>query len=64
MGTYLKRLAERVVVAFVAGASAVLLAGDGGLDKGLLGAAIAGGVHAAYGVLVKRVGDKDRPDVA
>jgi hypothetical protein len=59
---YLKRLAELVMAAFVAGAAPVFL--DQGLSKaGVAGAVTAGGV-AVYGLLVKGLGgDKDRPTV-
>ena len=62
MGAYLRRLAEEVFYAGVAGAGAALATGDWS-KAGLLAAAVAGG-RAALGVLVKAFGDKDRPSVA
>jgi hypothetical protein len=58
---YLKRLAELMVAAFVAGAAPVFM--DQGLTKaGLAGAMTAGGM-ALYGLLVKGLGDTSRPTV-
>lgn len=62
MSRFLQRLAERLVVAFAGGFTGVLVASNGELNKALLGAALAAGVHAAYGALVKGVGESDRPD--
>ena len=63
MKDYLKRQAELVGVTFVAGATSYVV--DHGLDlsqAGLRGA-VAAGVVAVYGVLVKRLGDRERPTV-
>lgn len=57
--TYLKRLAELVLVAFVSAAAPVLA--DQGLDKAAVSAAVSAGLAAVYGLLVKRVGDTERP---
>ena len=58
---YLKRLAELVIVAFLGAAVPVFT--EQGLSKaGLAGAAGAGGM-AVYGLLVKGLGDKDRPTI-
>lgn len=62
MGTYLKRMAELVVMTFVGGASASLLA-SGRLDRAAFAGAVTAGVAAVYGLIVKRAGDKDRPTV-
>lgn len=64
MSVFLKRLGERVLVAFLGGAMAVMVENGFELDKAALGAAVAAGVHAVYGLLVKGVGDSDRPDAA
>jgi hypothetical protein len=63
MKDYLKRQAELVGAGFVAGVGTYVV--QNGLDlsaAGLRGLLVAGGL-AAYGVLVKRLGDKDRPTV-
>lgn len=60
MGTYLKRMTEMVVMTFVGGASASLMA-SGRLDKAAFAGAVSAGVAAVYGLIVKRVGEKDRP---
>lgn len=60
--TYVKRLAELALVAFLGAAVPVLV--DKGLDKAALAGALSAGVAAVYGVLAKAVGDKDRPTVA
>lgn len=64
MKAYLKRQAELAGAGFVAGASSYVL--QNGLDlssAGLRGLLVAGAM-AAYGVLVKSLGDKDRPTVS
>jgi hypothetical protein len=56
---YLKRLAELAGVAFLA--AAVPVFAENGLSKaGVAGAATAG-LAAVYGLLVKGLGDTDRP---
>ncbi len=58
---YLKRLAELVAVTFLGAAVPALL--SGGVSKASLSGALAAGVAAVYGVLVKGVGADDRPTV-
>ncbi len=58
---YLKRLAELLVVAFIGGAAPVFL--NQGLTKAGLSGAVTAGAMAVYGLLVKGLGDKDRPTV-
>lgn len=63
MKDYLKRLAELAAAGFVAGAGAHLA--EHGLDyssAGLKGLVVAG-LLATYGVLVKHLGDRNRPTV-
>ena len=63
MKSYLKRLAELAGAGFLAGAGSYV--GQNGLDlsaAGLRGLVVAGAL-AAYGVVVKSVGAKDRPTV-
>lgn len=63
MKAYLKRQAELVGAGFVAGVGTYVV--QNGVDlsaAGLRGLLVAGAL-AAYGVLVKRLGDKDRPTV-
>lgn len=63
MRQYLKRLAELAVAGFVAGAGSYVT--EHGLDlsqAGVRGLLVAGAL-AAYGVIVKEVGDKERPAV-
>lgn len=60
---YLKRLAELAAAGFIAGATEEIV--TDGLDlsaAGLKGLGVAG-LLAAYGVLVKRLGDRERPTV-
>lgn len=61
--TFLKRLFEEAVVAFLAGATAALAASGGSLDKAALVGALAAGGRAVFGILVKPLGDKDRPSL-
>lgn len=60
MTVYLKRLAEFVAVGFLAGAVPTWLQNPQ-LDRAALHGAIAAGVAALYGAVVKRVGDSNRP---
>lgn len=63
MKDYLKRQAELVVAGALAGGASYVA--QNGLDltaAGLRALLVAAGM-AAYGVLVKRLGDKDRPTV-
>lgn len=59
---YLKRLAEQVLVA-AGGAFGAALVVDGSLSVAALSAAVVAGLRAGYGVLVKRFGEPDRPEV-
>lgn len=61
MKQYAKRLAELVGVTFLGAAVPVLV--TGGLDKAALSGAAAAGLAAVYGLLAKRVGDKERPTI-
>lgn len=57
---YLKRLAEFAAVGFLAGAVPAWLQ-DPGFDRAALHGAVAAGVAALYGAVVKKVGDSNRP---
>jgi hypothetical protein len=60
---YLKRLAELASAGFVAGASVHVA--EHGFDlstAGLKGLAVAG-ILAAFGLVVRKVGEKDRPTI-
>lgn len=61
MKQYLVRLTELAGAGFLAGAGSYLA--ENGLDyssAGLKGLLVAG-LMAAYGIVIKQVGDKDRP---
>lgn len=58
---YLKRLLELALVAFIAGAAPVIQ--EQGLSKASLAGAGMAGAVAVYGIIVKGLGDKDRPTV-
>lgn len=60
MLVYLRRMAEAAFVAFLGAASASLLSAPQ-IDRAALHGAIAAGVAALYGLVVKRVGDQERP---
>ena len=63
MKDYVKRLAELAGAGFLAGAAAHVA--EHGLDysaAGVKGLLVAGGL-AAYGLLAKRYGDRNRPTV-
>lgn len=62
MKLYLRRMAEVVVVTFLAGAVPAWLQSPQ-FDRAALHGAIAAGVGALYGLIVKRIGDRDRPTV-
>lgn len=62
MTGYLKRLVEQVLVA-AGGAFGAALAVDGNLTTAALAAAVAAGLRAGYGVVVKRFGEPERPEV-
>lgn len=57
-----KRLVEQVVVTFVGAAVPVLLATHDSFGKAVVVAAIAAGLRAVYGFLVKPVGDSSQPN--
>ncbi len=59
---YTKRLLELVFIAFLGSAVPALLAGE--LTKAGLSGAVAAGVAAAYGVVVKQIGDPTKPTIA
>lgn len=59
---YLKKLAELVVVTFVAAALPALVAA-GSLSKAAVAGAVSAGLAAVYGVVVKNKGAEDRPTV-
>lgn len=57
---YVKRLLELAGVTFVAAAAPVLV--SGGLSKATLSGAVAAGLAAVYGLVVKNAGaDKESP---
>lgn len=58
---YLKRLFELVVVTFIGAAIPHLV--SGGFDKAGLYAAGSAGLAAVYALVVKKVGDPDRPTI-
>lgn len=63
MKDYLKRLAELAVAGFGVGATEYVVANGFHLTTASLhGLAVAGGL-AAYGLIVKHLGDKNRPTV-
>lgn len=59
MSAYLKRLVEQVLTVFVAAALPVLMAD--GIGKAALVGAVAAGLRALYGLVVKPVGDAAQP---
>ena len=63
MKDYLKRMVELAAAGFLAGASSYVAQNGFELSSaGVRGLLVAAGL-AAYGVVVKRLGDKDRPTV-
>lgn len=56
---YLKRLLELMLAAFIAGAAPVIQ--EQGLSRASVTGAVTAGAVALYGLLVKGLGDKDRP---
>lgn len=63
MKDYLKRLAELAVAGFVAGAGEHLVTDGFELSQAGLKGLVVAGLLAAYGVVVKKLGEKDRPTV-
>jgi hypothetical protein len=59
--TYAKRLAELALVSFLGAALPVLVAN--GLGKAALVGALSAGLAAVYGVIVKPVGDSEKPSL-
>lgn len=63
MRSYLKRLAEQTAAGFVAGASSYVVQNGVELSSaGIRGLLVAAGM-AAYGVVVKELGERERPTV-
>ena len=63
MKVYVKRLAEAVVVSFVGGVTAYVQANGFELSKAAVSGAVVAGAVAVYSLVVKNVGEKDRPTV-
>lgn len=63
MKDYVKRLAELAGAGFVAGAGEHVVRHGFELSQAGLKGLVVAGLLAAYGVVVKRLGDKDRPTV-
>ena len=61
MREYVKRLVELAVVGFGAGATEYVVANGLHLSAASLHGLAVAGLLAAYGVVVKNLGDKDRP---
>lgn len=61
MKDYLKRQAELVAAGFLAGAGTYVAQNGLDLSQAGLRGLLTAGALAAYGVLVKKVGDSDRP---
>ena len=59
--SFLKRLAEESLHAFIGGFAAAALIGD--LGKATLVGGLVAGVRAVFGVLVRNFGTEDRPSV-
>lgn len=63
MKDYLKRQAELVAAGFVAGAGAHVAEHGLELSEASVRGLITAGLLAAYGVVVKKLGDNNRPTV-
>lgn len=61
MRDYLKRLGELAGAGFLAGAGSYVAANGLDLSQAGLRGLVAAGILAAYGVIVKQVGDRERP---
>ncbi|NEB04501.1 hypothetical protein [Streptomyces sp. SID13726] len=61
MSRYLVRLAEQVGATALGGFLAAWAASGNDLSRAALGAAVAGGLRAVYGMIVQPVGDKESP---
>lgn len=60
MLVYLRRTVEIMAVAFLGGAVPVWLQNPS-WDRAVLHGAVAAGVAAVYALVVKRIGDRERP---
>lgn len=60
---YLKRLAELAAAGFVAGATEKVVTDGFDLSAAGLQGLVVAGLLAAYGVVVKKAGDQERPTV-
>lgn len=63
MKDYVKRLAELAGAGFVAGAGEHVVRHGFELSQAGVKGLVVAGLLAAYGLVVKRLGDKDRPTV-
>lgn len=63
MKEYVKRLAELAGAGFVAGAGEHVVRHGFELSQAGVKGLVVAGLLAAYGLVVKRLGDKDRPTV-
>lgn len=63
MKDYLKRLAELAGAGFVAGAGEHVVRHGFELSQAGVKGLVVAGLLAAYGIVVKKLGDKDRPTV-
>ncbi|MEV1049675.1 hypothetical protein [Streptomyces sp. NPDC049887] len=63
MSKYLVRLAEQAGAAALGGALAAWAASGYDLSRAALGAAVAAGLRAVYGMFVQPIGDKESPSV-
>lgn len=59
--TFILRLAEQMVLAFLLSFGAAATATDGGFTKAAVLGGVAAGVRAVYGVFATAVGDSEQP---
>ena len=64
MRAYVQRLAELAGAAFIAGSGQYVVTHGFDLSKAALQGAVVAGLAAAYGLVAKNLGDKDRPTVS
>lgn len=64
MKAYLKRLAELAAAGFVAGAGSYVVQNGVELSSASLRGLIVAGALAAYGLVVKKLGEDNRPTVS